>query len=84
MIIMTELKKCPFCGDKAHFEQTRYGTDNGSVVLGFQIRCIKCGATAPKADGYIAFMLTGLGDINAYHDDRDKACEAWNRRADNG
>lgn len=77
-----KLKPCPFCGGEANVEQTTYGTtDLSSVRLQFAIRCKKCGATAPNANGYIAINLSSNGELNAWHDDRNPAIAAWNRRS---
>ena len=77
-----ELKPCPFCGGKAYIEQTGYGTaDFSSARLSFAIRCKKCGASAPNANGYIAMKLSSNGELNFWHDDRNPAIAAWNRRA---
>ena len=79
---MSDLKPCPFCGEKAQFEQRGYGTtDLASVRLGFSVRCKKCGAYAPHADGHISINLSVTGELNIWEDDRNKAIEAWNRRA---
>ena len=79
---MNKLKPCPFCGSEAKIEQTAYGTtDNASCKLSFAVRCTKCDATAPNANGYIAIKLSFNGNFNLWHDDRLKAIEAWNRRA---
>ena len=75
-----ELKPCPFCGGKAKIEKTSRGTNGDSCQLSFSIRCVKCGATAPGAYGYISINLAGDGELNLWHDDRSSATEAWNRR----
>ena len=76
------LKPCPFCGGEAQFEQTAHGpVDHSSVRLQFVIRCKKCGASAPNVCGYIAMNLSPNGELNAWHDDRNPARAAWNRRA---
>lgn len=77
---MDELKSCPFCGGKAQFEQTRVSTEPCTVVLFYQIRCKDCGASAPKADGYLTCNLSKNGTVNVCHDDRQLAIGAWNRR----
>lgn len=81
---MDKLKPCPFCGGEAEFDQTAYGrtTDHSSVSLQFEIRCKKCGATAPNAYGYISINLSSNGELNIWHDDKNPAIDAWNRRAD--
>ena len=78
---MEELRRCPLCGCEAYFEQDAYGTtDAHSCKLSFSIHCVKCGATAPNAYGYICINLSRDGKLNAWHDDRPCAVEAWNRR----
>ena len=79
---MERLKSCPFCGGRARLEQTSFGTidENSSVRLGFKLKCAKCGASSPKAIGYIALNLDYEGNLNPWHDDRPEAIEDWNRR----
>lgn len=78
-----KLKSCPFCGGKAKFIQTAYGTtENNSASLSFSIRCVKCSATAPKAMGKIAINLLEDGTLNTWRDDRKRAADEWNRRAE--
>lgn len=78
-----ELKPCPFCGGKAWFSQTSYGTtDRDSVMFHFSIRCRKCNASAPGSNGYIALDFSTTGKLRIWHDDRNKAIEEWNRRAE--
>lgn len=80
---MSELKPCPFCGSKAAIEQTGYGTtNNDSCNLSFLIKCRKCGATVPDSCGFISLNLSSDGELNTWHDDRKRAIEAWNRRAE--
>lgn len=80
---MDKLKPCPFCGGIAKVEQTSHGTEplNSSVKLSFRIECARCGATAPGASGYICVNLSRSGELNPWHDDRESAIKAWNRRA---
>ena len=77
-----ELKPCPFCGGKATMDQTSYGTKDGSACLGFKICCVKCHATAPRADGHVLVKLGMNGEVFTWQDDRQEACKAWNRRAE--
>lgn len=77
-----EIKPCPFCGNDAKIVQTGYGTESpNSAKLSFRIECVKCSATAPEASGYISINLSNSGRLNIWHDDRESAIEAWNRRA---
>lgn len=81
-----ELKRCPFCGGKAVIQQTGVEimeTNRDSVRFDFRIVCVNCKATAPGAHGYISVNLSRTGDLNAWHDARGSAIEAWNRRANN-
>ena len=81
---MIELKPCPFCGGEAILKQTAYGTNNGYARMGFRFECQKCGATAPGSHGEVLVALSTNTSIYCAKDDRGKAIEAWNRRADNG
>ena len=80
-----ELKPCPFCGGKAKVAQSGcevMQTNRDSVRFDFSVRCRKCGATAPGADGYVSANLSENGELNVWHDDRLFAIAAWNRRAE--
>lgn len=80
-----KLLPCPFCGGEATISQTGYGTAGGGAVqLDFRIECTRCGATAPNGSGTIKINLGHNGNLNIFHDDRDKAAERWNRRTKNG
>ena len=81
---MNELKPCPFCGGKAKIEEISCGTESqNSVRLSFWIHCVKCRATAPGASGHISINLSHSGELNLWHDDRESAIGAWNRRMNN-
>lgn len=82
---MYELKPCPFCGDKAIFEQyANEKYDQDSVRLMFKISCTKCGATAPMGFGKICINLGLDGSLNIWKDEREKAAKEWNRRMEDG
>lgn len=81
---MTELKPCPFCGSRAVVKLRSYGTynTNGASLIRFEIRCEKCNATRDRAYGEVYIRLLDTWELDAYHDDRESAIEAWNGRAD--
>lgn len=80
--MVEQLETCPFCGGKAKFIQSAYGTtERESARLSFKIVCEDCGASYPYACGYIAMNLSSDGNINIWHDERESAIAAWNRRA---
>lgn len=81
---MVELKPCPFCGARATVVQNTYGTRDRSACLGFEIRCVRCLATAPNGHGVVLVKLDENGELSAWKDDRIEAMAAWNRRADDG
>ena len=83
---MADLKPCPFCGSyDTHYSQKRVQCDYGTNArYHAAVYCRKCNAygrrvLSEKADSrdYAAMrrVTDGL---------REKAIEAWNRRADNG
>lgn len=82
-----EFERCPWCGSLARFIQTSFGAcppvsiDHGSFKLSFTIKCSRCGASAPGSSGFIAMNLLDSGELNIWHDDRQKAANAWNKRA---
>lgn len=80
---MDELKPCPFCGSKAILKQIAYGTTHdGYARMCFRIECQKCGATAPRSHWEVLVALSTNTSIYYAKDDRGKAIEEWNRRAD--
>lgn len=79
---MDELKSCPFCGGKATpYPVTTY-TSGGDWCVGydFKIKCVNCGLTLPNRYE-IRFRFKDDGEISIEKDDRGKAVEQWNRRA---
>ena len=70
---MTELKKCPFCGNNMNMHGIRFKKDN-RLILGVQhvictIECLGCTASIQQA---------GVDKDDA----KKNATEVWNRRAD--
>lgn len=83
---MYELKTCPFCGLSAEFHQSSYGTDSDreAVLFRFHVGCVHCNVFPPNSDGKVVFNMDKDGNLRLLIDEREKAVEAWNRRADNG
>ena len=77
---MEKLKPCPFCGGMAEFYRIANRTSNSSIGFTFRIKCKKCGTEKPKNYEYDVCM-DDAGNINIRQDDRYKAVEDWNRRA---
>ena len=72
-----KLKPCPFCGGECKIKaaETEY--------IGFTIWC-ECGNCHAQASGYCPDMKkedTAIANIDSC---RNKAVEAWNRRANDG
>lgn len=87
-----ELKPCPFCGsDKVKVEgKTKKALSyEGLEHRTYAVRCNKCHARGGTASGYIRnsfYHLTERGKelMERECEIRNRATEAWNRRADNG
>ena len=78
------LKACPFCGGYAELivREPMYGK------TGAQVECTVCGAQSKnmKISEFISDGKTLSTPIteNSREEGKQKAIEAWNRRADNG
>jgi triosephosphate isomerase len=82
---MADLKPCPFCGVVPHFKHLSNIMRDTSKSVEFAVYCQGCGIQFPgKFTFEIAFELESESGIKVICDERDKAAEAWNRRADNG
>ena len=70
---MAELKLCPFCGHKASMKHGYYNLFGAYGTADddrkwFGVYCFECGVSQPKKK----------------YDTKEKAIEAWNRRAEDG
>ncbi len=68
---MTELKPCPFCGERPMTRVTVYQN-----IVSFKIRCCGCGVT-----NAVAVELCD-SDFSVIYDGLQKAVALWNRRAE--
>lgn len=78
-----ELKRCPFCGGFAKFEVIASKSNHQGAGFKFEIRCKDCQVALPKTYG-VYFNLTVDGELRPFEDERQKARDEWNGRADNG
>ena len=77
-----KLKPCPVCGKKGEFRTNTVGTNGENFKYRFNIRCRNCGMNSSHIYGVeITFRN---GDSVTIEDERDKAVEEWNRRAEDG
>lgn len=87
----TELKPCPFCGGttlkiEGQCKTTSYSKNRGLDEFRCSVRCNKCHARGGTASGYTRnafYALNEIGKELLKHPDqiKEKAIEAWNRRA---
>ena len=79
-----KLKPCPFCGGKAAY--IIYSNYARCTTHGWQfgIKCTDCMTALPVRDFAVTVDLESDGEIALVKDDRKKAADMWNRRADNG
>lgn len=77
-----KLKPCPFCGEIPAFEITAHIKRESYIGVSFNIRCRKCNFDFPgKYEMGIVFNLNNDNGIQIICDERQKAADAWNRRA---
>ena len=76
---MSELKKCPFCGNSPVFEATESAGYGGEVKVYFKICCKHCQISYPE-EYKIVVGLTEEGEMKYLIDERDLAVESWNKR----
>jgi len=83
---MRGLKPCPFCGEEAIYKTlSKFTSNNGKdFVVGytFSVGCKECYTSLPETYS-VDFSMNTKGEIIHNTDDREKAQEQWNRRANN-
>ena len=81
-----ELTPCPFCGGKPvlqheGIEKTR-SSENGDLIVRWYVKCPNCGTKKEGGITEYLFMKDETLVIKSEHyNGRQKAIEAWNRRA---
>lgn len=78
-----ELKPCPFCGGGADFKTKSNLSSHSEVGFDFTIKCSECDIELPGTYR-VTFILGTRGQISTIVDEREKATDEWNRRADDG
>lgn len=78
---MAELKPCPFCGGEAELRHDSNELPFSEVQDVFFVICKNCGCYPFKFAG-VNLFYTESGKKKA-EELKQKAAEAWNRRADN-
>lgn len=77
-----KLKPCPFCGGEAVYiinKNYEWGTTHGWQ---FGIKCTNCKTELPMRDFVVTVDLESNGEIAFTKDERGKAADMWNRRAE--
>lgn len=79
---MDELKLCPFCGGKAELQHCERELPFSETQDNIFVICKGCGCSPFWFSG-VNLFYTKSGMAKA-EELKQKAIEAWNRRADNG
>ncbi|MBO5384521.1 MAG: Lar family restriction alleviation protein [Ruminococcus sp.] len=81
-MLETKLLPCPFCGVIPHFKVKENICNSQRKAVSYAVYCQGCGLEFPQKFGFeIEFDLESTGGIRVVKDERSKAIEAWNRRA---
>lgn len=79
-----KLKPCPFCGGEAVYIIDKNYIRCTEHVWKFGIKCTNCMVELPVRDFIVTVDMNSNGEIVFTEDERGKAADMWNRRADNG
>ena len=72
--MMTELKRCPFCGGKPYLESKHRAFIGGKTTKVSYVRCSVCNARSGRVE------LSKYGKTSFSVDANKEAIEAWNKR----
>ena len=76
------LKPCPFCGGKAEFYVKGHSASEMKSYWRIGVYCTKCNLTSPKLYS-LTLALGTNAEFQTIEDERQRAVDDWNRRADN-
>lgn len=82
-----ELKPCPFCGNKASLKHNGLREDksktsvNSFLITYWSVKCDYCGTSKGDYPTEYVFNRNGELSIIEGRDGRQRAIDAWNRRA---
>lgn len=76
------LKPCPFCGGKAEFYVKKHIVSEMKSYWCIGVCCTKCNLILPKLYS-LTLALGTNAEIQAIADERQRAVDDWNRRAEN-
>lgn len=76
------LKPCPFCGGKAEYIVNGIYRRGESLGWEFNVVCTGCMVSMPRTRFVVTVSWDNSKGIVLEEDDRDKAAQMWNRRAE--
>lgn len=77
-----QLKPCPFCGGEAVYIIYKNYIRGTAHEWQFGIKCTNCMVELPVRDFIVTADMNSNGEIVFIKDERGKAADMWNRRAE--
>ncbi len=77
-----KLKPCPFCGGEAVYIIDKNYIRFTEHTWQFGIKCTNCMVELPVRDFIVTVDMNSNGEIVFTKDEREKAADMWNRRAE--